>query len=383
SAVDEPVVFTARSRPSTAEVLQGPRFNPSSSCNGDVGSDREFKWVQFSFNEFGSKTVSATLFVRPRTNANEELVLYYRLFAKKADQNLRVPEDPQFGSQESTSVLDSCYAKTVEIPLEFMDGQSVCNENACINTLFYNNETAAINGLSTPLGQKFALNANLRTFKPLNAPFLRVETEANLDILEHDFGTTTPLSQTTRNLNIPLTLTDEAYGNVIFRGILPSQNAKIKLTLGDAAGTLLEVPRFAIVTGRGRFTATLSAQQLKANQDNRLAVTLQTERGTPVEYAKVLLKESSESPFDGFPGGIQSILGDGTEGRGLDGVYQFHSLRPTSVGELNVVITRDGFVPETKPLKVVADQPLDFDRDPSLIELSCTDSNLLLVTNKL
>lgn len=369
------------SKPSAAEIIKGTGFNPGSSCAQDLGDQNgPVKWVDHAFTEFGAKTVRATVFVDPSATKADELIVSYRIYARAGDVFLRQPDDPRFEGLEKTASLDSCYAQTVTARIPVTEGRSTCNEAACLSALFRTENASAANGLRVDLDQSFDALVGIRSFTTLDAPFLRVKTDPSLQILGYDFGngfTTTSGQEVT----IPLSFFQRTSGNLTFKPIIPTQNARVLFTFGDASGTLLEAQRFVVVQGTGQFNVAAQPLELLSQQRNTLTVSVLSQNGQAVTDAKLSLKEVQGSAFNGFPNGPISLLGDNSEGLGKDGTYRFEQLRPESVGAVAVEVERDGFQKASLDLVVSSQEPLSFSQDPTLIELSCDEPTRLGVSS--
>ncbi|MBI4360951.1 hypothetical protein HY572_04240 [Candidatus Micrarchaeota archaeon] len=369
------------SKPATAEVVKATGFNPGPSCAQDLGDQNgPVKWVEHGFTEFGAKTVRATVFVDPSATKDDELVVSYRVYAKAGDVYLRQPDDPRYEGLEKTASLDSCYAQTVTVRIPITEGRSTCNDDACLSALFYTETASAANGLRVDLDQPFAAAVGIRSFTTLDAPFLRVKTDPSLQVLGYDFGSgfTTTSGQ---EVTIPLSFFQRTQGNLTFKPIIPTQNARVSFAFGDASGSIVEAQRFVVVQGTGQFNVAGQPLELLAQQRNTLTVSVLSQNGQAVTDAKLTFKEVQGSAFNGFPNGPETLLGDNSEGRGKDGTYRFEQLRPESVGSIAVDVERDGFAPSSLDLVVSSDEPLSFSQDPTLIDLSCDEPTRLGVSS--
>ncbi|MBI5036978.1 carboxypeptidase regulatory-like domain-containing protein, partial [Candidatus Micrarchaeota archaeon] len=382
SASDEPAVFTDYSKPSTATILKGSAYTPGQACaDGMSDQGKELKWIDYSFTDFGSKTISSTVFVTPKATAQDELVLQYRLSAKKASSFLRLPEDKAFGSKEKTDDLDWCYAKTMELRIPVKEGGTTCSDSACLSALFRLNSSTSANGMMIPLNSEFTVEINLRAFSSLDSPFLKIDVDKSLEIKGYDFGSA--VSASGNSLTIPLSFAGETTGSVTLKAGIPTQNAKIAFNFGDASGTLLEAQRYVVVQGTGVLSVSADPLELTANQGNSIKVTILSKEGKSIDDAKIIFKETKGAPFNGFPSGALSMLGDGTEEHGKDGSYLLSGISPTSVGAADLVVQRNGFSDVKKEITITTADALSFDQDPSLVEMSCTSRNTLSVTTPL
>ncbi|MDP2717475.1 MAG: hypothetical protein Q8P02_01895, partial [Candidatus Micrarchaeota archaeon] len=367
----EKAVVVSFSQPPEAETTHGQRYNPPDSCTDDLGEQNgDSKWVDWKFTDFGAKQLMAVVFVKPGATDQDQLLLNYRVSAKAGDVVQRVPLDSVLGQSERTADLDACYAQTLPVRLPVVSGKSTCTENACITTLFATENRSASNGLRTDLQQQFNASISLRAFSPLDAPFLTIATDPTLQILGYDFGdgVTTASGQ---SLTLPLAVFNRLGGVLSFQSILPTQSAKVLFTFGDASGDILAAQRYVVVQGNGEFQLAAQPLELKAQQRNTLLVNVLSAQGVPVTNAKLALKETDGFAFNGFPSGPETVLGDGQDGTGKDGIYRFDALRPESVGRIAVVATASQFREKELELSVSADEPLEFDRDASGVELSC------------
>ena len=377
-------VFGDYSKPSTAEIVKGARFNPGPSCEDDLGDQAgPIQWIDWSYTQFGAQTVQADVFVTPNAKPKDEVVLQYRLYAKAGDLYLRKPVDARYGGQEKTADLDSCYAQTFTVKLPVIDGKSDCNDRACLSTRFHSNTSTAVNGLRVDVEQAFNVTLDLRSFTTLDAPFLSIKTSPAVHLTGYDFGTLTPISPSANTIRIPLSFFQRTNGTLFAKARLPTQSALFDFSFADTTGPILDVSRFVVVEGTGVFQLAANPATLEALQDNALTVTVLSDRGVPVTNAKLTLKETQGAPFDGFPNDPETLVGDDTQDRGKNGVYKFKKLRPHAPGKFAVVVTRDGFQEAEIERAVSAAEPLEFGPgDISDIQLDCKNPTPLTVRSR-
>ncbi|MBI5226577.1 hypothetical protein HY994_05085 [Candidatus Micrarchaeota archaeon] len=381
------MVLSDYSKPADATIVKGSRFNPGPSCFDDLGDQNgPIQWVDWSYAQFGSKTVSADVFVKPTATVKDQLVIQYRLYAKAGDAFIRNPLDSVLGTVEKTADMDSCYAKTIIIPLTFVDGKSTCNDDACISTMFRTNASSATNGLRVDAGQAFNVSVDLRAFGSLQSPFLTIKSSPSVEFTGYDFGIQTAAQgsavATGQSLTLPLTFFQRANGTIRMRALIPTQSAKLAFSFGDTSGSILDAPRFVVVQGTGKFQLTPQPLFLEALLDNTLNINVLSATGIPITDAKLTLEETQGSPFDGLPNGPISIQGDGTDGNGKDGKYRFKNLRPQEPGLVSITATREGFEEAKADVSVNATEPLEFGQDIANIQLDCKTPTTLSVRSR-
>ncbi|MBI2445941.1 hypothetical protein HYV43_06135 [Candidatus Micrarchaeota archaeon] len=376
--------FGDYSQPSAAEIVKGGRFNPGPSCTDDLGDQNgPIQWIDWTYSsQFGAGTVAADVFVKPDAKPRDEVVLHYRLYAQAGEINLRKPEDPRFGGLEKTADLDSCYAQTVTIKLPVIDGKSDCNDRACLSTRFYSATASAANGLRVDAGSTFNVSIDLRAFEALDAPRLSITTSPSVQITGYDFGTLTPVSPASTTVSIPLSFFQRTNGTLFAKALLPTASSRFNLAFSDTPGAILDVNRFVVVQGTGTFVIVPSPTAIETLQDNTLTVDVKSDRNVPVTDARLTLKETQGSPFDGFPNEPITLQGDGSKDNGQDGIYKFKKLRPHAPGLFAVVASRDGFQEGEAQVAANATEPLEFGSDISNVELDCKNPTTLTVSSR-
>lgn len=378
-----PAVFGDYSKPSSAEVVKGARFNPGPSCTDDLGDQSgPIQWIDWTYTQFGANTVKADVFVKPDAKPKDEVVLHFRLFAKAGEVFLRKPDDSRYGGLEKTAELDSCYAQTTTIKLPVIDGKSDCNDRACISTRFASETASAANGLRVDVDKPFNVSIDIRAFTALDSPFLTIKTSPSVQLTGFDFGTLTPISPPSTTINIPLSFFQRTNGTLYAKARLPSSSAKFDFSFADTTGAILDASRFIVAQGTGEFKLAANPIVLEALQDNSLTVTVLSTNGVPVTNAKLSLKETQGSPFEGFPNSPETLQGDGTVGLGKDGVYKFKKLKPHTPGKIAVLVSRDGFAESELELAVSSSEPLEFGQDITNLQLDCKNPTTLTITSR-
>ncbi|HLC48124.1 MAG TPA: carboxypeptidase-like regulatory domain-containing protein [Candidatus Norongarragalinales archaeon] len=119
------------SRPSATTVLKSASYSQTSSCADEPGT--EFKWMNAEYESAESQEVGFRFKLKSNAERETSLPYYYRGYAVKDGNYLRVPEDEELGMQEKSAIVDWCKAKANEGEISIRKTSKYsCNSIGCL-----------------------------------------------------------------------------------------------------------------------------------------------------------------------------------------------------------------------------------------------------------
>ncbi|MFA4946306.1 MAG: carboxypeptidase-like regulatory domain-containing protein [Candidatus Micrarchaeia archaeon] len=364
------------SAPEDAEASSGSNTREAS-CDYWT-QDGAVRWVNLEFTEgFGVRALSARILVSPQATKTDELAFEYRAYATDGGLWYRNPFDE---SRNYSAGETPCVAPFTRVERAVTEGSTTCNEYACLSLVFDNGVETRGNALPVEIGAAFSTFVEARFYGDYTYPYLSVAADETEILFTsesfHNESSEPNAAEFTRELVLDGLNSDG--GEISALALVASRNAEISFELGYQDGVLLSTTRRISITGEGELVAAVTPQELEANQDNELTVTVYSGTGSPVEDALVELLDGEGAPLAGEE---YYLAGDGSRGSGENGEYSFE-VHPSSPGTLLVSVEREGYASAEQEIAVVATDFLSFEPDAASLSVDC-DPLELTVFNEL
>ncbi len=371
-------------KPANSAVTKGFSYNPSQSCKSDKSSDvdgsaKMAKWVQYEFpKQQNTKAVVLKIFIKPTAKQNDEISINYRGYASSGSIFTRVPEDAALGTAERTDEWDSCYAESDAVSFRISEDRFICNDKACLSLQFGEANLPRVSkGFAVDVGVPFKAYFSLRALKRYeNSPFLKLTDDSELSFGAFRLGSSSGNAEGRKEWTWQLESLEEGStisGEIELLGLLSTAYSRMELIFGDADSQYISLKSSVQVTGTNDFLMQVAPLQMQANDDSSLRVLLQNALDeSAITDATITIEEDESAAFDGMV--PDSIVGDGSEKEGADGVYEFRRLHPLNTGRFTVIAKREGFRNAKKEVAVSLTEFLSASSQSIL--LSCDGSTL-------
>ncbi|MFH0971830.1 MAG: carboxypeptidase-like regulatory domain-containing protein [Candidatus Micrarchaeota archaeon] len=120
--------------PSATAMSKATTFSATSDCNDENSGSGQYKWMNLEFAQAAEQEVMFKFTLAAKAERDTELPFYYRGYAVKNSEYFRMPADTALGTQESTTAVNWCHARTFEGSLKIKKkGTYSCSTLGCLS----------------------------------------------------------------------------------------------------------------------------------------------------------------------------------------------------------------------------------------------------------
>lgn len=313
------------------------------------GNPGEFnKFLETYFSEGGTKIIKVKVQAK-ETTTSSSFDLHFRAWSKYGNDFYRAPADSVLGKAFFSEQKNGLYAQTNLEQIKIFEAKNTCRQDVCVSYKFVEESGAETEpaDFSAAKGKKYALLVQLNPSVDIEAT-LRVATSRTAPKFFWQGYAIETASVFPDNNKLDTTLE--------VNGILAPADKAINLLLffnpveiGNAQATIQVITPGETVTDN-IFFAVFEEQELvvTTNPDNILfgenfSFEVKSATGAPIENAVIMLRDETAKH-------LQTIVGNGSTGKGGGGIYDIQNSFDTAV--IGYEVTATSFKPAKGEVRV-------------------------------
>lgn len=305
------------------------------------------KWLELYFNSpKGTKIVNIK--VKTRENISEQkLELHYRAWVESNGLVYRAPVDAELNNNYFSENKSALYADTINESLPVFTSKPLCKENLCVSYSFVNeqNETIKTNDLKALKAKIYALELQISSKKnytiALKASTLSPAIIAFTGSEINNFGALINNEKTDSSIeakNVAVSRDSFTKARIHFKPF-NTGSTSIRIQTISSTDSLNEELHFNVFEAKKLAVEMPSQVDLKENFE----IKIKDESGNAVSSAQISFLNAKNEL-------ISTIIGNNSEGKGLDGIYSVENA--FDAGALNVKIKAELFEPFTGSIQI-------------------------------
>ena len=307
------------------------------------------KFVELSFTEGGTKIVKVRVKAK-ETATDSSFDVKFRAWSEAGRSFYRAPVDSVLETAAFSSEKGTLYAETLKESVRIFQTDSSCEDDLCAGFKFIrsNDSEFAPEDFKAVVGEVYALEVELNPSKEIDATIRAVTSRSNPKIFWQGYGIDNFIDfpdnnkqETSIEVKGITAMPGQAVKTRLFFKTVELETASITLQVVTADDVLNESFFFDIFLERDM---EFSIQPDEVTLGKDFSILLKEDTGKGIENATIKLKDK-----DGKH--IETIIGDGSLGKGLDGKYDVkNSFDP---GVIKYEIAAEGFKPVEGELQVL------------------------------